>query len=126
MCPPFFYVIDKEVEEHQFQNGLLGDTDCDWPSPGHIAIDNNSLATVIQPILYPLNSPLFKSISFQFRDKDLLWDHITGLAQVQTDSISCCHSIMEIHQIGGAQSVLGKEQNLPLLKIRQRSSFAIT
>ena len=33
----------------------------------------------IQPIFYPPNSPAFKSIFLQFRDKDVEWNHVEGL-----------------------------------------------
>ena len=74
---------------------------------GPRAIDNNLLAMTIQPVLYSPNSPAFKSICLQFRDKDVLWDHVKGLAEVQVVNISylafvhqCHHSIIGGHQIG--------------------------
>ena len=67
----------------------------------------------IQTVFYPLNSTPLKSISLQFRD--MVWDHVKSLAQVQADDISypslfcwCHHSITEGHEIGEAQSALGK------------------
>jgi len=97
--------IDKDIEEHQSQDGPLGDTTYDWPPPGQRAIHNNPLATNINQILYPPNRPAFKSISLQFRNKDLVWDHNKGIAHVQVDDISCpsfiyqCHhSIIEGHK----------------------------
>ena len=51
--------------------------------------DHNPLAVTISSILYPSNSPSFKSIIPQFRDKDVVWDHIKGLAQVQAHNITC-------------------------------------
>ena len=47
------------------------------------------MAKTIQPIPYPPSSPLFKSIPLQFRDKDVVWDQVKGLAQAQIDDISC-------------------------------------
>ena len=57
------YVIDKDAEEHQSQDGPLGDTTRHQPAPRYRAIDNSPLAMTIQPIPYPPNSPAFKSIS---------------------------------------------------------------
>ena len=65
------YVIDKDAKKHWPLDRLLRDTSCDWPSPGHRATDLNPLAAAIWPIIYPLNSPAFKSISLQFKDEDL-------------------------------------------------------
>ena len=97
-------IIDKGVEEHWPYDRPLGDITCDQPPPGHRASDNNSLATTIQPIVYPPNSPTITFICLQFRDKDVVRDHVK--AQVEVDNISClsfvhqcCHSIIEGHQI---------------------------
>lgn len=53
----------------------------------------------------PSNSPAFKSLSLQFRDKNAIWDQIKGLAEVQVGNISCpscvhqcCHTIIKGHQ----------------------------
>ena len=66
-----------------------------------------------QAIPYPLSSLSFKSIFLQFRDKDVVGDHIKGLAEVQVDDIHCPspihlshHSIIEGQQIGQVQSDL--------------------
>jgi len=64
-----------------------GHSSHDWPPSGHRVINHNPLAVTIQPILYPMSSPAFKSISLQFRDKEVMWDHVKGLAQVQVDDI---------------------------------------
>ena len=56
--------------------------------PGHRATDHNPLAVTFQPIPYP-PSPPFKCILPQFRDKDMMWDHIKGLAEVHVDHINC-------------------------------------
>ena len=40
-----------------------------------------------QLIPYPWNKPTFKFISLQF--KDVVWDHVKGLTEVQVDGISC-------------------------------------
>jgi len=47
---------------------------------GRRAIDHNLLAVTIQPILYASNSPPFKSISLELRDKNVVGDHVKGLA----------------------------------------------
>ena len=111
---PLCMSLIKILKEHQYQARHLRNTTHDWPLPGHRAIDSNPMATIIQPILYPPNNPAFKSISLQFRDKDVVWDH-NDLAQVQVDDNSCpsfvhwwCHFIIEGHQIGEAWSALTK------------------
>ena len=43
------------------------------------------LSTDFQTIPYPLTSPPLKSVPLQFRDKDVVGDHVKGLAQVQVD-----------------------------------------
>jgi len=65
---PTVYAVDKDIKKPQPQGGHLGDTTCHWPLLGHRAMDHNTMFVAIQQIPYPLNSPLFKSISFQFRD----------------------------------------------------------
>ncbi|TRZ08094.1 hypothetical protein HGM15179_019012 [Zosterops borbonicus] len=79
---PTVYVIDEDIKEHQFQDRARRDTICHQPPPGHRAIDHKSLAASIQPIPYPLNSPLLKPMSVQFRDKDVIWDHVKSLTEV--------------------------------------------
>ena len=68
-----------------------------------------------QPIPNPLNSPSFKSTPLQFREKDMVRDHVKGLAEVQKDVIRYLspihqshHSITEGHQIGQARAALGE------------------
>ena len=51
------------------------------PIPGHRATDHVPLAATIQSVPHPLNSSAFKSISLQFRDKDVVHDHVKGLRQ---------------------------------------------
>ena len=75
-------IIYKNVEEHWFQDRPLGDTVHHQPLPGHSASDHNHLAATIQPIIYSLNSPFLKSISLQPKDKEVVWDHIKGLAEI--------------------------------------------
>jgi len=54
---------------------------------------------LIQPIPCPLNSLLFRSITFQSRDKNVMWDHLKGLAEVQVDYIMifCCLLMPSLH-----------------------------
>ena len=40
-------------------------------APGHKSVDRVPVAVIIQQTLHPLKSPTLKSISFQFRDKDV-------------------------------------------------------
>jgi len=67
----------------------------------------------IQPILYPPDSLAFKSLALQFRDKDVLWDHVKVFSELHTDNICCpsfvhlcIESIIEGNQIEEAQSAL--------------------
>jgi len=43
------------------------------------------MAATFQPIPYPPNSSPIKSISFQFREKDVVGDHVKGFTEVQID-----------------------------------------
>ena len=89
-----------------------------WGTPPLTSLhleDNNPLATVIQLILHSPNSSPPKSVSLQFSNKDMVQDHVTGLAQVQINDIYfpsfvhwCHHSIIEGHQISQVRSVLGE------------------
>jgi len=83
---PIIYVIDKDAEEHQSQDGPPGNN---WFPPGHKTVDHSPLAMTIQPILYTPNSPAASSTSLQFRDKNEVWDYDKVLAQVQAEDISC-------------------------------------
>ena len=73
------------------------------------------MAAPSQIIPNPSNSPSLKSIPLQFRGKDVVRDHVKGLAEVQVDDIhhpspvhQRHHSIIEGHQIDQAQSALGE------------------
>ncbi len=46
---PIVYIIDEDIEEHWSQDGPPGDAYRHRPSPGHKAVDNNSLAMAFQP-----------------------------------------------------------------------------
>jgi len=43
----------------------------------------------VQSIPYPLSGPIVKSMSLQFRLKDVTWDSVNCFAQVQIGDISC-------------------------------------
>ncbi|KAK4831239.1 LOW QUALITY PROTEIN: hypothetical protein QYF61_016471 [Mycteria americana] len=73
-------VIDENTEQHWSQYGPLRDT---------TPIDCYPLDAPIQPIPYPLNSPPIKSISLQFREKDVVGDQVKGFTEVQIDDIHC-------------------------------------
>ena len=81
--------LTKMLEQHWSQDGPLWHNTHHWPPLGHKATDNNSLAANIQPILYPSNSPAFEPTSLQFRDKNVVQDHVKSLAEVQVDDILC-------------------------------------
>ncbi|RMC13969.1 hypothetical protein DUI87_09053 [Hirundo rustica rustica] len=42
-----------------------------------------SLSATMQTIPYPFTGPSIKSMSLQFRDKDVVWDNVKCFAQVQ-------------------------------------------
>ncbi|KAK4830334.1 LOW QUALITY PROTEIN: hypothetical protein QYF61_010098 [Mycteria americana] len=60
-------VIDENIEQRWSQYGPLKDT---------TSVDRYPLDATIQPIPYPLNSPPIKSVSLQFREKDVVGDHV--------------------------------------------------
>ncbi|KAK4824175.1 LOW QUALITY PROTEIN: hypothetical protein QYF61_011472, partial [Mycteria americana] len=61
------HVIDENIEQHWSQYGPLRDT---------TFVDRYPLDVTIQPIPYPLNSPPIKSVSLEFREKDVVGDRI--------------------------------------------------
>ncbi|TRZ23389.1 hypothetical protein HGM15179_003740 [Zosterops borbonicus] len=75
-------VIEKDIEEHQFQDRALRDTTCLMSPLEHQTIDYKSLSVSTQPIPYPLNSPLFQSMHLQSGDKNVMWNHDKGLTGV--------------------------------------------
>ena len=83
-------VIREDAEEHWSQDQPLRDTACDQSPPSHRIIKHNPLAATNPPILNPANSPSFKSIPLQFRETDVVGDHVKGFAEVQEDNI--CHA----------------------------------
>lgn len=104
---PTIYVTDKDVEEHQSKHRILGDTIYHQLPSGHGAIDHNPFAAIFELTFYPPNSLPFKSISVQFRNKDVVWDLAKGLAEVQVNNRGssfvhwCYHSITEGYQMAG-------------------------
>ena len=68
----------KTLKSNGPKNRPLGDTTCICLHWG-----TELLTTTLQPIIYLLNSSAFQYISLQFRDKDVVLDRVTGLAQVQ-------------------------------------------
>jgi len=98
-------VTDEDVEEHWPQDRPRWDTACDCPPSWHRTTDHNPLAVSSQPVPNQSNSPSFRSVPPQFREKDVVRDHVKGFAEVQEDDIChpspvhwCCHSIIEHHQ----------------------------
>ena len=65
------YVINEKIKQHQPQCGTLRDTTCHWCPFGHQTDEHYPLDVTIQTVSYPLNSPPIKSISPQFREKDV-------------------------------------------------------
>jgi len=52
-----------------------------------VDIDYYPLDATFQPIPHPPNSPPIKSISLQFREKDVVGDRVKGLTEVHIDII---------------------------------------
>jgi len=102
---PTVHVADKYIKKHRPQQRPLRHTARHWSPPGHRAIDCNSLCASIEPVPYRARGSAVKSMSFQFRDKDIMQDSVECLAQVQVDDVSCprfvhqrCNPIIEVHQ----------------------------
>lgn len=104
-CTYLAWVIDKDVEKHWSQDRPLRNAAHHTYRAGYRAVDHNPLAAIIQPFLYPPSSPAFKSVSLQVSDKDVVQDHSKGACtnpgrhQFPSFLHSCCHSIIEGHQI---------------------------
>lgn len=81
------YVTDKDVKGYRSQDGSLGVTAHALCPGGSQFIDDNPQAAAFQLTPYPPSSLPFKSISLQFRDKDVVGDHVKGLADVQVNNI---------------------------------------
>lgn len=69
----------------------------------------------MQPITYTAHSPFIKSISLQFRDKNVVGDHIKGLPEVQVGNISSSSHLL-------MQSLRHKK---PLLWSHSQAQFAL-
>ncbi|KAK4818846.1 hypothetical protein QYF61_020065, partial [Mycteria americana] len=79
-------VIDENTEQHWSQYGPLRHT---------TPVDCYPLDATIQPIPYPLNSPPIKSVSLQFREKDVVGDHVKGFTEVQIDNSAGLYWVKE-------------------------------
>ncbi|KAK4826321.1 hypothetical protein QYF61_007406 [Mycteria americana] len=93
-----------DIKQYWSQYRLPRDTTCHQSPSGHSAID--PLDVTIQPIPHPPKSPSIKSISHQFREKDVVGHHVKGLTEVQIDNIHSSslvrwrsHSIIEGHLV---------------------------
>ncbi|GAB0197840.1 hypothetical protein GRJ2_002249400 [Grus japonensis] len=80
---PIVHVADKDVKQCRSQYRPLRNATCHWSPLGHRAVDCNSLSVTVQPIPYPPSGLSVKSMSLQFRDKDVVWDSVKCFAQVQ-------------------------------------------
>ena len=73
-----FSVIDEDTKENQSQH---------WKTPlvTMSLCDSvcHSLDLILYPVLHPLNSPLIKSISFQFGEKHVVGYCLKGLTEGQ-------------------------------------------
>jgi len=94
---PIIYVTDKDVKLYQSQDRPHRKTTCHWPPSGHRAIDHNPLFVTFQSIPNLPNSLPFKSISLQFKDKDVAGDHVRGLADVRVDYTSYFSFVHQCH-----------------------------
>jgi len=59
----------------------LRNTTPHWSQFERQAIDCSSLSVTIQPIPDPPSGPFVKSMSLQFRNKDVVWDRVQCFAQ---------------------------------------------
>lgn len=97
------------------------------------AIDHHPLDMTIPPIPYPPKCPSTKSISFQFRGKSVVRDHVEDLTEAQIDD-TCSHSlvhwcslsIIEGHWFGQSrlfpgEAVLSVPNHLLVLHVSQHS-----
>ena len=57
----------------------------------HPNIDHHFLDSILQPVLHLLSSSPIKSLSFQFREKDIVVYHVKDLTEVQIDDICCSY-----------------------------------
>ena len=82
-----FFQIDKNIQHHWSQYGPQQNPTCHWCPFGYQAFDHYPLDMTIQSIPHPPNSPPIKSVSLQFREKDVMGDHVKELTEVQRDDI---------------------------------------
>ncbi|KAK4811014.1 hypothetical protein QYF61_015718 [Mycteria americana] len=102
---PTVHVADKDVKQHRSQYQPLRNATHHWSPLGHRAVDRNSLSVTIQPIPYPPSGPSVKSMSLQFRDKDVVRDSVKCFAQVQSVGTSPdCHNFSNMMDSGLATS----------------------
>lgn len=65
--------------------------------PRHSGIDCSCLDATSQSTFHPLTShPFIKSISLQFRDKDIVWDFVKCFMEIHADDI-CCLSLVHLY-----------------------------
>lgn len=88
------------------------------------------LNATIQPIPYPQSDSSVTSISFHFRDSDIIWDCVKCYAQVQVDDSSCfsliyqcCNPVMEEHQI--CQALFSLSETIWLSPITSQLSMCM-
>ncbi|KAK4829762.1 hypothetical protein QYF61_006486 [Mycteria americana] len=102
---PTVHVTNKDVKQRWSQHRPLRNATHHWSPLGYQAIDRNSLSVTIQPIPYPLSGPSVKSMSLQFRDKDVVQDSVKCFAQVQSVGTSLdCHNFSNMMDSGLAIS----------------------
>ena len=87
-CTWSCYVIDENIKQHWSQYSLLRDTTCHQSPFGHRAIDYYPLDVTIQPIPYPMNKSKIKFLSPQFREKDVVRNHVEGFTEVHITSVA--------------------------------------
>ncbi|PKU46851.1 solute carrier family 22 member 7- hypothetical protein [Limosa lapponica baueri] len=80
---PTLYVIGKDIKQYWSQYRPLRDTTYHQSPSGHSAIDHYPLDATIQPIPLPPNCPFIKLIPLQFREKDVVGDHVKDLTEIQ-------------------------------------------
>ncbi|KAJ7407614.1 hypothetical protein BTVI_62564 [Pitangus sulphuratus] len=69
---PTVHVTSRDVKQCQSQYQLLKNATHHWCLFGHQAVDCNSLSSVNHPNPYPPSDPSAKTMSSQFRDKDVM------------------------------------------------------
>jgi len=73
------YVIDKDVEEHRFQDGSMGDTTYDWPPPEHRSVFHQALLIWVSVPAPPyLNQGIHISLTLLFIFL-IIWKEITNV-----------------------------------------------